>query len=51
MPVATISRLLGHASSVVTEKCYIKFRDTSLQRARCLMERNTRDVAENVADP
>lgn len=51
MPVATISRLLGHASSTVTEKCYIKFREASLQRARCLMERNTRDVAENVADP
>ena len=51
MPMATISRLLGHASSAVTEKYYVKFREASLRTARSLMEQNARDVAENVADP
>ena len=51
MPMATISRLLGHASSAVTEKCYVKFREASLRAARSLMEQNASDVAENVADP
>jgi len=49
MPVATISRLLGHASSTVTEKCYIKFREASFRAARFLMEQNACDVAEYVA--
>ena len=49
MPLAIISRLLGHASSTVTEKCYIKFRDDALRSARAIMEKN-RDVAKNVAD-
>lgn len=49
MPLATISRLLGHASSTVTEKCYIKFRDDTLRSAQSFMEKS-RDVAKNVAD-
>ena len=49
MPRAIISRLLGHASSTVTEKCYIKFRDDALRSAQDFMEMR-RDVAENVAD-
>lgn len=50
MPLTTISRLLGHSSSTVTEKCYVKFRDDALHRARDLMEKGG-DVAENVATP
>lgn len=50
MPLAIISRLLGHSSSTVTEKCYVKFRDDALHHAHDLMEKS-RDVAEYVADP
>ena len=49
MPLAIISRLLGHASSTVTEKCYVKFREDALQNAQAIMEMRP-DVAENVAD-
>ena len=50
MPLATIFHLLGHATTTVTEKCYIKFRDGALHQARQWMEKNTPDAAENVAD-
>ena len=51
MPLSTISRLLGHASSAITERCYVKFRDAALHHARDLMEQNPCDVAEDVAAP
>ena len=50
MPLATISHLLGHATTPVTEKCCIKFRNGALHQARQWMEKNTPDVAEFVAD-
>lgn len=51
IPLATISHLLGHATTSVTEKCYVKFRDKSLHHARHLMEQTAPDVAEDVAAP
>lgn len=37
MSIETISRMLGHANSTVTEKCYVKFREKSLDEARGIM--------------
>lgn len=34
MPLMTISRLLGHATTTITEKCYVKFREAGLEQAR-----------------
>lgn len=50
MPLGTISHLLGHATTTVTEKCYVKFRDAGLLNARRIMEKNASDVADFVAD-
>lgn len=47
MPLTTISRLLGHASSTVTEKCYVKFREEALRSAQDVMETGA-DVANHV---
>ena len=47
MPLATISRLLGHASSTVTEKCYVKFREEALRSAQDVMETGA-DVTNHV---
>ena len=49
MPMTTISRLLGHSSSTVTEKCYVKFREDALRSAQDLMERSG-DVTDYVTD-
>lgn len=49
MPIGTISHLLGHAATTVTEKCYVKFRETGLHQAREIMEQNIPHVAEYVA--
>ncbi len=38
MPIETISRLLGHSNTIVTENCYVKFREKSLQSAKTVME-------------
>ena len=37
MSIETISKILGHANSTVTEKCYVKFREKSLDEARGVM--------------
>ena len=37
MSIETISKMLGHANSTVTEKCYVKFREKSLDEARGVM--------------
>lgn len=37
MSIETISKMLGHANSTVTEKCYVKFREKSLDEARDIM--------------
>ena len=50
MPLGTISHLLGHATTTVTEKCYVKFRDAGLLNARRIMEKNASDVADFVAE-
>ena len=39
MSIETISKMLGHANSTVTEKCYVKFREKSLDEARSVMNR------------
>lgn len=50
MPLGTISHLLGHATTTVTEKCYVKFRDAGLLNARRIMEKNASDAADFVAE-
>lgn len=37
MSIEAISKMLGHANSTVTEKCYVKFREKALDEARCVM--------------
>ena len=37
MSIETIAKMLGHANSTVTEKCYVKFREKSLDEARSVM--------------
>ena len=39
MSIETISKMLGHANSAVTEKYYVKFREKSLDEARSVMNR------------
>ena len=50
MPLGTISHLLGHATTTVNEKCYVKFREAGLLNARRIMEKNAPDVADFVAE-
>lgn len=50
MSLESISRLLGHANTTVTEKCYVKFRKKALCDARGVMERIGGNVAEYVAE-
>ena len=38
MPLDTVSKMLGHANTKVTEKCYIKFRETGIEEARQYMQ-------------
>lgn len=38
MPLDTISKMLGHSSTKVTEKCYVKFRETGIEDARQYMQ-------------
>ena len=42
--------VLRHATTTVTEKCYVKFREAGLLNARRIMEKNTPDVANFVAE-
>lgn len=38
MPLEHVSKLLGHSKTAVTEQCYVKFRQQSLDEARSIME-------------
>ncbi|MBO5568904.1 MAG: site-specific integrase [Clostridia bacterium] len=38
MGVATVSKMLGHAKSDVTERCYVKFRERGMSEAQAVME-------------
>ena len=38
MPLDVISKMLGHANTKVTEKCYVKFRETGIEEARRYMQ-------------
>jgi len=49
MSIDVISRLLGHADTSVTEKCYVKFREKSLDGARDLMNSMNGQVATEIA--
>lgn len=49
MSLDVISRLLGHADTSVTEKCYVKFREKSLDGARDLMNRMSGQIATEIA--
>ncbi len=49
MPIGTIFHFLKHTAATVTEKCYVKFRETGLHQAREIMEQNIPHVAEYVA--
>lgn len=38
MPLDIVSKMLGHANTKVTEKCYVKFRETGIEEARRYMD-------------
>lgn len=38
MPLDIISKMLGHSNTKVTEKCYVKFRETGIEEARQYMQ-------------
>lgn len=48
MPLEIISRILGHSSTTVTEKYYVKFRRQGLTDARTVIDKISGDVADDV---
>jgi len=48
MSLDIVSRLLGHADTSVTEKCYVKFREKSLDGARDLMNHMDGQIATEI---
>lgn len=37
MTIQAVSKLLGHATTTITEKCYVKFREQGMTQARAIM--------------